>query len=261
MDFRDLGEASHRSPAPLAREREIPERCSDAQRWLRAAGSGHPSKAWSRRWFQGKGVVLTGLSRLGCGRVVPLSGRRLWWREVRTGRVVARDCRRRRSFAAVRVPSQPRLFLRMVASEASPGVRSSHRSRPGGAQRSWNDVRRCRAALAAVPSSPWPPREADQYTAAAGEFVDSLESPRFASVRRKCRSATTGIGAGSPTRDLVPVPWCWKASFRLNHERLSISSERAFAILIPRMRRRAFFVPVVLVLAGVVPTEPDVGTG
>jgi hypothetical protein len=48
-DFRDLGEASHRRAAPLAREREIPERCSGAQKWLRAVGSGRSSKAW----FQG----------------------------------------------------------------------------------------------------------------------------------------------------------------------------------------------------------------
>jgi hypothetical protein len=37
---------------------------------------------------------------------------------------------------------------------------------------------------------------ADQYTAAAGEFVDSLEGSRFASRRRRCRTTTTGTGTG-----------------------------------------------------------------
>jgi hypothetical protein len=208
IDFRDLGDASHRRPAPLARRREIPERCSGAQRWFRVAGSGRSSKAWFH------GLVPRQRRRCSPGFASWMWSCRASFRqaiviaEVRTGRVVARGCRRRRSVAVVRVPSQRRSFLRIVRDEASPGVRSSHRSRPGGAERSWNDVRRCRAALAAVPSSPWPPRVADQYTAAAGEFVVSLEGSRFAPPPRKCRSATTGPVRCSAAKDLVPVPCC-----------------------------------------------------
>jgi hypothetical protein len=105
------------------------------------------------------------------------------------------------------------------------------------------------------------PPEADHYTAAAGEFVNSLEGSRFTSLRRKCCGATTGTGAGPPARDVLPVPRCWKASFRLNHESPSISSERALALIVIRTRRRAFFVPVVSVLESVLPAEPEVCLG
>jgi hypothetical protein len=40
-----------------------------------------PRRRGSRRWVQAKGSLLTELSRLGWGRVVPLSGRRLRWRK------------------------------------------------------------------------------------------------------------------------------------------------------------------------------------
>jgi hypothetical protein len=131
--------------------------------------------------------------------------------EVRSGRVVARGCRRRRSFAVVRVPSQDRSFFRMVAREASPGVRSSRRSRPG---RCAAKLERCASLscsaasrrLVAVAAAG--PPEADHCTAAAGEFVDSLEGPRFASRRRKYRAATTGTGAGSASDRARPVPRC-----------------------------------------------------
>jgi hypothetical protein len=169
----------------------------------------------SRVWFHGKGVVAHRPVATWMWSCCSPFRQAIVMAAAWTGLVVARGSRRRKGVAVVRVPSQQRSFPRMVAREASPGVRSSHRSRPGGAQRSWNDVRRCRAALPAVPSSPWPPRVADQYTAAAGEFVVSLEGSRFAPLRRKCRSAPSGAVRGSPARVFVTVPWCWKASFRL----------------------------------------------
>jgi hypothetical protein len=78
----------------------------------------------------------------------------------------------------------------MVASEASPGVRSSHRSRPGGAQRRWNDVRRCRAALAAVPSSPWPPRGRTSIP----------RRPESLSIRSKVLDSLLVAGGAAPQR-------------------------------------------------------------
>jgi hypothetical protein len=224
-DFRDLGEASQRRPAPLAREREISERSCGAQRWLRAAGSGRSSKAWL------PGVVPWQRRRcspacrdLDVVMLFPFQtgdcdGGSLDW----AGRCAGLS--RRRSFAVVRVPSQQRSFLRMVAGEASPGVRSSHRSRPGGAQRSWNDVRRRRAVLAAVPSSPWPPRRRTsiprrpESSSIRSKVLDSLLFDGSAAARRP------GLVRGSPAKDLVRCRAAWKASFRLKYESPSMRAK------------------------------------
>jgi hypothetical protein len=115
-------------------------------------------------WFQGKSVVAHRPVATWMWSCRSSFRQAIVVAEVRSGRVVARGCRWRRSFAMVCVPSQRRSFLRMVAREASPGVMSSHGSGHGGAQRSWNDVRRRRAVLAAVPSSPWPPRRRRRRT-------------------------------------------------------------------------------------------------
>jgi hypothetical protein len=178
-----------------------------------------------------------------------------------TGLVVARGSRRREGIAVVRVPSQQRSFLRMVAREASPGVRSSHRSRPGGAQRSWNDVRRCRAVLAAVPSSPWPPREADQYTAAAGEFVVSLEGPRFASLRRKCRGAPIGAVRGLASESLRPGALVLESVVPADVCEPVDASDSAFAAVAPRTSSAGIHRPGGLGAGRRLPVEPEAGRG
>jgi hypothetical protein len=113
----------------------------------------------------------------------------------------------------------------MVAREASPGVSSSHRSRPGGAQRSWNDVRRCRAVLAAAPSSPWPPRRRTsvprrpESSSIRLNVLDSLLFDGSAAARRP------GLVRGAPAKDLVRCRAAWTASFRLKYEGPSIRAK------------------------------------
>jgi hypothetical protein len=179
-----------------------------------------PRRRGSRGSFQGKGVVAHRHVAAWMWSCRSSFRQAIVMAEVRTGRAVARGCRRRRSFAVVRVPNQRRSFLRRVAREASPGVRSSHRLRPGGAQRSWNDVRRCRAVLVAVPSSPWPPRRRTSIPRPPGSLsiraqirskvLDSLLCDGGAAALRP------GLVRRSPARDLLPVPCCLEASFRLN---------------------------------------------
>jgi hypothetical protein len=149
-----------------------------------------PRRRGSKGLFQGKGVVAHRHVATWMWSCRSSFRQAIVMAEVRTGRVVARGCRRRRSFAVVPVPSQRRSFLRMVASEAFPGVRSSHRLQPGGAQRSWNDVRRCRAVLAAVPSSPWPPQRRTSIP----------RRPESSSFRSKVLDSLLFDGSAAPRR-------------------------------------------------------------
>jgi hypothetical protein len=113
----------------------------------------------------------------------------------------------------------------MVVREASPGVSSSHRSPPGGAQRSWNDVRRCRAVLAAVPSSPWPPRRRTsipprpESSSFRSKVLDSLLVDGSTAPQRP------GLVRGPPAIDLVRCRVAWKASFRLKYESPSMRAK------------------------------------
>jgi hypothetical protein len=177
-----------------------------------------------------KASLLTGLSRVGRGRIVPLSGKRFRRRRCGLGLVAARA---KSTAGELRSgpSSKPTAFVPPDGRErgvtrrevfASIAARKLWPKPEACPSLSFRATSRCRLAVAAAGRP-----EADHCTAAAGEIIDSLESPRFASPRRKCRCATTGTGAALASERPCPGALVLEGVLPADAWELTDSSEAA----------------------------------
>jgi hypothetical protein len=172
-------------------------------------------------WFQDNGVVPHRTVARGSIRASGLGVRRHRAGRSETGR---RECsapaRGRGGGADCRAPAWFRRAREHVRCQSRPPVAFGRAWRAGSSAKAHPASARREGAVVAAAAA-----EADQYTAAAGEFIDSFE--RSDCIRPEWGAAAAAIGTGRPR----PVPAlgssCLKASFRLPGYRLKACRPRA----------------------------------